>query len=259
MDFKDLFQTLKITRYIVVFFGILLLLKTIPNTTMQNKDLFVSTIVLFSLYIVVENVFTKASLCGTSENMTNLPKNESDFFINKVELPILENTKPAYNPNDLVKKTSSTGQSESQKNIDPATGLEMKPGECVDCVRKTSDEYGMDTYMYRTDTQKYESGPTRAEADVMKSEMQYTDYNILPITKEDSKLYEYGYSFLPPEKWYPTPAHPPVCVSEKRSPVFPIATTGTPVDMKEWDDSRRITPGDVINIDYARDKLNSGR
>jgi hypothetical protein len=260
MEFKDLFQTLKITRYGIVLLGILILLKTIPNTSMSNKDIIVSTIVLFSLYIVVENVFTKSSFCGTSENLpasSSLPKDESDFFINKVELPITESDKPAYDPNMLIKQTNTP--SVKKPNIDETTGLEMKPGECTDCVRKTSDEFGMDTYMYDTNVRKYESGPTRAEADVMKSEMQYTDYNILPITKEDSKLYEYGYSFLPPEKWYPTPAHPPVCVSEKRSPVFPITTTGTPVDMKEWDSSRRITPGDVINIDYARDKLNSGR
>jgi len=135
----------------------------------------------------------------------------------------------------------------------------MKPGECKDCVRKSVDEFGMDTYLYKVNTQKYESGPTRAEEGVMVSELQYTDYNILPITPEDSKLYEYGYSFLPPEKWYPVPPHPPICVTEKRAQVCPVTTTGTPIDMKEWDSSRRITPGDVINIDYARDKLNSGR
>lgn len=256
MNLKDLFQTTKLMRYAIVLGGIILLLKTIPNNNMSAKDLIVSSIVLFALYIVVENVFTKSSICGT-EKFTDL-KDESEFFINKVELPILETNKPAYDPNTLIKKTK-VKEEEKQLNVDEKTGLVMKPGECKDCVRKTVDEFGMDTYMYKTNTQKYESGPTRAEADVMKSEIQYTDYNILPITPNDSKLYEYGYSFLPPEKWYPTPPHPPVCVSEKRSPVFPITTTGTPVDMKEWDSSRRITPGDVINIDYARDKLNSGR
>lgn len=255
MDFKDLFQTTKLMRYTIVLGGIILLLKTIPNNNMNVKDLVVSSIVLFALYIVVENVFTKSSICGT-EKFTE-SKNEDKFFINKVELPILETNKPAYDPNTLIRKTEI--QEDKQLNIDEKTGLVMKPGECKDCVRKSVDEFGMDTYMYKTNAQKYESGPTRAEAGVMKSEIQYTDYNILPVTPEDSKLYEYGYSFLPPEKWYPTPPHPPVCVTEKRSLVFPVTTTGTPVDMKEWDSSRRITPGDVINIDYTRDKLNSGR
>jgi hypothetical protein len=256
MNLKDLFQTTKLMRYAIVLGGIILLLKTIPNNNMSVKDLVVSSIVLFALYIVVENVFTKSSICGT-EKFTD-KKGEDEFFMNKIELPILETNKPAYDPNTLIKETK-VKKVEKQVNVDEKTGIVMKPGECKDCVRKTVDEFGMDTYMYKTNAQKYESGPTRAEADVMKSEIQYTDYNILPVTPGDSKLYEYGYSFLPPEKWYPTPPHPPVCVSEKRSPVFPITTTGTPVDMKEWDSSRRITPGDVINIDYARDKLNSGR
>jgi hypothetical protein len=141
----------------------------------------------------------------------------------------------------------------------PAAPSAMKPGECVDCVKKTTDEYGMDSYLYKTPAQKYESGPTRAQAGVMDNQTQYTDYNILPVTPEDSRLYEYGYSFLPPEKWFPVPPHPPICVTEKKCAVCPVTTTGTPTDMKEWNDSRRITPGDMVNVDYVRDVLNAGR
>ncbi len=244
MELKELFQTTKIIRYAIVLLGIYLLLKTVPNNTMDSKDIAVSTIVLFALYIVVENIFTKASMCGI-ENLTG----NNDYF-KGVDPSILENTKPEYDPNTLIKNSVDNKKKPESH---------MKPGECSDCVRKTVDEFGIDTYMYKANARKYESGPTRAQEGVMTSEIQYTDYNILPVTPEDSRLYEYGYSFLPPEKWYPIPPHPPVCVTEKRSVVCPVTTTGTPVDMKEWDSSRRITPGDVINIDYARDKLNSGR
>lgn len=246
MELINLFDTKKLIRYAIVFSGIVLLLKTVPSNTMDGKDLVVSALVMFALYVVVENIFTKASICGT-ENFSNKDGDEK-FFSNTIEVPLNDNTKPAYDPNSSIKQTGS--------NTPTHTG---KPGECKDCVRKTVDEYGMNTYMYKTNVQKYESGPTREKENVIVSEVQYTDYNILPVTPEDSKLYEYGYSFLPPEKWYPVPPHPPVCVTEHRCPVYPITTTGTPVDMKEWDSSRRITPGDVINIDYAKDKLNSGR
>ena len=254
MELKDLFQTSKLIRYIIVVLGISLLLKIVPNNTMNEKDIIVSVIVLFALYILVENIFTKASLCGVEKFVNNT---DDDFFINRIELPINKTTSPAFDPNTLITKVDK--EEEKKPNIDEQTGLEMKPGECKDCVRKTVDEFDMDTYMYKTNIRKYESGPTRDKEGVMVSEMQYTDYNTLPVSPEDSKLYEYGYSFMPPEKWYPTPQHPPICVSEKRSVVCPVTTSGTPVDMKEWDSSRRITPGDVINIDYARDKLNSGR
>ena len=143
----------------------------------------------------------------------------------------------------------------------PYNTSNLKPGECKDCVKKTVDSDGMMSYKYRTDTQKYETGKTREEAGVMKAdnEMQYTDYFIMPITAEDEGSFEEGYSILPPSKWYPVPPHPPVCVTEKQCPVCPVMTSGAPVDLKEWNDSRRITPGDVINIDYAKDKMNSGR
>lgn len=92
------------------------------------------------------------------------------------------------------------------------------------------------------------------------NELPYSDYNHLPVASGyRSHDYEYGYSFLPPEKWYPTPPRPPVCVTEKRSPVMPVYTQGTPVDAKEFHSSRRITPPDMINVDYINDKLNSGR
>lgn len=237
MKISDLFNTPKLIRYIIIFSGIVALLKVIPNTSMAIKDIVVLSIVLFALYIIVENVFTKASLCGTE----------------KLEGNVSQKPTPIQVPIQMPKPTPSP---EAKPVIDDASI--MKPGECKNCVAKTVDENGFDSYTYKVN-RKYETGPTRSGADVMPSEVQYTDYNILPVTPEDSKLYEYGYSYLPPEKWFPVPPHPPICVTEKRSQINPILSTGTPVDMKEWNDSRRITPGDMINVDYVKDKLNSGR
>jgi len=94
----------------------------------------------------------------------------------------------------------------------------------------------------------------------LEDEIPYSDYNHLPVAAGyKSHDYEYGYSFLPPEKWYNQPPRPPVCVSEKRCPVCPSYTTGTPMDVKEFHSARRITPPDLINTDYIGDKLNAGR
>jgi len=64
---------------------------------------------------------------------------------------------------------------------------------------------------------------------------------------------------LPPEKWYPQPPRPPICVTNRRSVIAPTYTQGTPVDVKEFHSSRRITPPDLISTDYVNEKLNSGR
>ena len=96
--------------------------------------------------------------------------------------------------------------------------------------------------------------------DVMGNEQAYNyiDYNSMPVSY-DTGSFESGYSFLPPEKWYPVPPHPPVCVAEKQCPVCPVFTNGTYIDLKEWDQSRRITPPDEINVHAVEGKLNSGR
>jgi hypothetical protein len=94
----------------------------------------------------------------------------------------------------------------------------------------------------------------------LEDELPYSDYNHLPVASGySSHDYEYGYSFIPPEKWYPQPARPPICVTEKRCPVVPMYANGAPLDVKEFHYSRRITPPDMINTNVVNDKLNSGR
>jgi hypothetical protein len=90
------------------------------------------------------------------------------------------------------------------------------------------------------------------------SKFSYIDFNSIPQTTNTGS-FEYGYSFLPPAQWYPVPAHPPVCVSDQKCPVCPVYTTGTNVELKEWDNSRRIMPPDEINVNAIEQKLNSGR
>lgn len=91
-------------------------------------------------------------------------------------------------------------------------------------------------------------------------EIPYTDYNHLPVASGyKSHDYEYGYSFIPPEKWYRQPPRPPICVTQQRTAVLPAYTNGAPMDVKEWHTSRRITPPDRINVAYIEDKLNGGR
>ena len=103
-------------------------------------------------------------------------------------------------------------------------------------------------------------GSMRDQSGVIPNDMRYNDYNTLPMGGDlDNKAYEQGYSFLPPSKWYPTPPHPPICVSEKSCPVCPIFTTGAPLDVKEWNEASRISPPDNINTQYITEKLNTGR
>jgi len=95
--------------------------------------------------------------------------------------------------------------------------------------------------------------------DTLDNELAYSDYNHLPVgVGYKSTDYEYGYNFLPPEKWYPQPVRPPICVTDKRSPVCPLTADGTPTDVKEWNASRRISPPEMVNVRYVDEQLNQG-
>jgi hypothetical protein len=88
--------------------------------------------------------------------------------------------------------------------------------------------------------------------------LNYIDFNTLP-NSSSTDIFSPGHSYLPPINWYPTPAHPPVCVTEKQCPVCPVYTEGTNIDLLNWDNSRRISPPDNINTQFIESKLNSGR
>lgn len=100
-------------------------------------------------------------------------------------------------------------------------------------------------------------------SDIINNEMKYSMYrnNDRPLGEDIDRAnhdYEYGYSFLPPFLWTPYLTKPPVCVSATRCPVCPSSYSST-ADLKEFDNSRRVMPPDNINVDYVREKLNSGR
>jgi len=99
----------------------------------------------------------------------------------------------------------------------------------------------------------------RIEGD-LDNEIPYGDYNMLPVAEGyKSHDYEYGYSFIPPEMWAPQWARPPICTISKRENVCPMFAQGAPADVKEFFSSSRITGPDQMNVDYVKDKLNSGR
>lgn len=99
----------------------------------------------------------------------------------------------------------------------------------------------------------------RIERD-LDNELPYSDFNMLPVGEGyKSHEYEYGYNFLPPEKWSVQWARPPVCVIDRKQNVCPVYTQGAPTDVKDFFSSSRITQPDQINTDYIKDKLNSGR
>lgn len=99
---------------------------------------------------------------------------------------------------------------------------------------------------------------------ILDDEMKYSQFPKEmhePLGKNQKLDFEgkYGYWFVPPKEWYPPTYRPPVCVTNNRCPTQPVSTGKEYADLLEWDDSRRVTPPDNINVRYISEKLNSGR
>jgi hypothetical protein len=135
-------------------------------------------------------------------------------------------------------------------------------------VNMVVNENNYNGYNYKP-VRKYPSNGSRMEDGILASEMSYTDYNSIPLGQNlDTMEQDFSYTFLPPDRWYPVPPHPPVCVAEKECPVCPVIVVNSSgnngnnanfTNLKEWSSASRITPGDQINTTYINDKINSGR
>lgn len=193
------------------------------DSKLSNKDIFIITIVLMLIYILFENlcvVFSKKE------------KPECESFCNRESF--------------CKDSNSMNSEAKIEKLFDKLEKLFNSK-----CTQEESCAYQNPRQIDRTGSRPCDG--------LVDDDMKYTDYNHIPIGEGlDSLDYEYGYSYLPPSQWYPTPPFPPVCVSEKKNPVIPMNTTGTPVDMKEWNDSRKILQPDRINTNYVK-QLNAGR
>jgi len=95
------------------------------------------------------------------------------------------------------------------------------------------------------------------------SEMKYSelDPNMhIPLGKYSNDFtnnFEYGYAYLNTNKWNVPMYKPPSCKTDDNCKVCSSTTTGYPVNVKEWNSSRKIMPPDNINIEYIN-KLNQG-
>ena len=206
---------------------------------------------------------------GQTDDMNNT---DSQNDMDKTETPNSETDMEDNQLNMMIKQKGNQMNSRSNEdmNMEPAmpTGKGMIERQLyagqmpMQQKQDRNDGRGM---IMKASPGKYkqpagvERNGDRYEEGTLDDEYDYNDYNILPMADHDTGNFEYGYSFLPPDKWYPQPPNPPVCVTDKRLHVMPIYTTGTPIDVKEWNDARRITPPDNIKTKYVKEKLNSGR
>jgi len=246
----------KIVTHVLVVLIIYTLLKVIPRTPLETKDVLVATIALYVLYLIVEVTREKFdAVPTTTEAVTTTPVVSSVSDIPTIPTVSVEPTVAFVPP---VEPAPTQPPVPTMPKVEECTTCKVDLKDNTD-VTMSSNEQNMIAYNYEA-KYKYENAGTRSSSPVIANEMSYTDYNTIPVgAGVNSQNSDFTYTFLPPDRWYPVPPHPPVCVTETKCPVCPLTSSSATLDLKDWDDSRRITPGDVVNTKYVTEKLNSGR
>jgi len=262
MDISLIYNILKYTAQGTVIY---LLFRYLAKTNLKDYETLLITCIILLSCALLENLFAKRTppvenklqsiadeSCGTcsTEPFEGSEEEAQEETQEETQEEAQEDTQEetqeeAQEETQEVPKQKKCLVWEGEEGVESDNKLRAKEGEIYDHVIR--------------DAAKQRRG-TRYEKGVIADEYKYTDYGLVPVADGyKSRDYEYGYSFMPPEKWYPQPPRPPVCVSEKRCPVCPVSTTGAPVDMKEFNSSRRVTPPSLMDVDYVEEKFNSGR
>jgi len=210
---------LKITKYFVPAIILLILLLCVPSIKINKYDIVAIVVVVVAIQIFL-NYISKKQDCQCDYP----PINSCENFDNSVS------PKPESKENKTAEKTKSSG--------------------------KTN----------KIDDDEYENSDLDEETDIPYSQLSAEHYERMGITNNPNRKSHrdpkykgtYGDWFIPPEEWYPPCTRPPVCVTNNGCPVQPVYTDGTHIDLREYDNSRRITNPENISIPYIK-KLNGGK
>ncbi len=203
-----------------------------------------------------------------NENNNNLPQMIQPVNINSSPINLFPTLSTSVSTTPLPTITTSTSTSTPTLTSSMINTITSSPTTQPVIIQKAeiieknnNNDINEIKTLLTTVINKLNSSPDRYNNGVLYNEMEYSDYNHLPLgdSSINSGTFDYGYAFLPPEQWYPKQLRPPVCVTNQKHEVSPIYTIGTPIDVKEWNESRRVSPPDNINVKYINEKLNSGR
>ena len=78
------------------------------------------------------------------------------------------------------------------------------------------------------------------------------------FSKDFTNSFDHGFSYLQTDKWSVPEYDNSVCKIDEKCNYCEEDYEGYPVDVSKWNYSRKVLPRDNINIQYIKDKLNTG-
>jgi hypothetical protein len=220
----------KILKYIAQISAAFLIFKFVPKQPFSTTTILIIIAIIMLIYLVFEyltidniqpiSVGEKINMCNSicsnnsAEHLTNIQKPADNVETN--------NQKPAISIVSKVIKNNPDTLAPVKIVVNQASDILVIPKKEKDNSKVGTGK--MDSLL-----------GDNMDFGLLDQSIPYTDFNQLPVSDVyDIKDFEYGYSFIPPEKWYPQAPNGPVCTPVTKALVCPSLTTGSPTDVKEW-------------------------
>lgn len=221
-------------KYVGLAAIIFFLTKAFIGDKLSNQEiaLFVFIVILIIWFLTMQNNY------NSNPNLNTLALREKYQI---TDPPVVDSIYP--------------GPDNTERRIDK---LNPRPKSMPDAdidkdVRDFKDIAGIDKKTYEALIKNEQKAEDRIR-DNYRDEMVYTSthpFNTVPLGTQ-----LYGYTYLPPENWFRAYERPPVCVTDKKCPVCPIAEGGSSSGLMEFDTSNNITGPAGINLRYIKKVMN---
>lgn len=283
---NSLFSTNDIVKYLIIFGLIYSILKIIPSQQITNRDLVLIVAIVIIGFVSVDCVFFKKNKTEGFETNTNTNHDATK----------LENNQTKHVESTHKPEQTSCGieVDKAKKNLeDEITVLkkQLQSKEQVHTSDKMLDRYFkslMDDVVEKglLDSNDIENIKVKLQSKLLsmeeiidsleiikregKSKVRTVNnkinndniYNELPsdfYTPVGNKIaneWDNDYTLLNTNKWQVPMARPPLCINTTPCKVCPSDSSSQHVNLKEWDDSRKVT--DIaINKKWAQDQASA--
>jgi hypothetical protein len=276
-------NTYKGLKYLTFWILIYFVVKYTCNDKLNNIDMILMTTLLTLILCIIDNIFCLSNLQNELfttqyEYMTNI--HEQPNTTTTVSQPTTTTVSQPTTTTVSQPTTTTVSQPSTTTVSQPSTTTVSQPTATavsqptnLFATGETKNGFVIDTsqtndekwHEQKLEPRKYSGaeninqigiGNGQTRNNLLVNHMQYSDFNRMPPSfyKND---FEYGYSFMPPRDWYPVPPYPPVCSSNETCITQPVYIDNSTMNLKEWNQTQKITPPDSINTKYIAEITNS--
>jgi len=262
----------KLIKYTIILIIIYTIVSKLPLDNLPSKNPYIISIGLFFIIFLLDQPHVLFENFLGTQNETNstapvivrpapipgVPINASSTS-NELKNVIREALEEIVSKGTILKQSTNTSGLPSEKEIIKET-IDENKDKADNCDCEVVAEKAVNKFL--KDRRLIDKNGLLHYADDYIGDMGYSQIrldNYIPLGASGNGVYdkwELGkYNFLNTERWKPSGVNTKQCRTENIIEPQPIDSK-MPLNLLNWDTSRKIMPADQININYINDKLN---